>query len=167
MRIESRERRRDVLVTLAARLQSMFRADRRLRFRSGKIRMRRMAVAASCRVAQAQVRRLAMERVVEGLEVLLMTHTAFVLRGMARCVGRRIGDPVGCMAVDANGALLVLLPCQTMCAVFLPVLEQNLVTAPAHFGRIMVLGRRPALVDLHDPMVTVAVAAAGRGNETG
>ena len=121
-----------------------------------------------CRgVAHSEVRRLAVERVVEGLEILLVAPAAFPLGGVTRRVGRRIGDHVRRVAVDADRALLVVLPGEAMRAVLFPVLEQDLVAGATHLGRILVRRRGPALVHLHDAMIAMAVAAAGRRNEAG
>ncbi len=79
VRIVGRKRLGDVLVTFAAGRHSIVRIDRRIGLHCRKIRVRRVTVAASRAVAHAKMHGLAMERVVEGLEILVVAPAALLL----------------------------------------------------------------------------------------
>lgn len=122
MRVERRERLGDVLVTLAASREPVIRMHARGRIVLRKVLVRRMTVRASSSDGQAEMQRLPVEAIPECRHVVLVAMTAILCRSVSRIVGRRVDDSVGRMAIHADGTFFVLLPCQAMRALRLPVL---------------------------------------------
>ena len=131
-----------------------------------EIPVRRVAVRTGRAVRESEMHRLTVEAVAEGAHLLVVAAAAIAGARVARGAGFRIHDHVVGMAVDAYRTFPVCLPGKAVCTLIFPPLEQDLVAGATHLRRIMVLGRCPALADLHDSVRAVAIAATRGSDQT-